>query len=434
MDEKDLNALVARVGEEAAKKIKTAMEDAQKALDIKLTDAFKNNASKEEVKGIIDKSIEGLNAIHDEAALKNEEILKKQGEEIGALKIAIKASNDNKPRTFRDAIMGALEDKKSEIDAIVASKGRGSQPAIVLEVDKAAVVMSDASTIGAGVTQYTLTQNTGIISAIRRRIERYLQSVSVGTIASPRALWIEETGPQGTAAFIAEGAGKIQLSTLYVERTASVQKIAVFGKVTLELLNDLPQLVSYIEAYLMKQLTVTTENQLFNGDNTGNNLNGAINLATAFSAGANAGLLQAPNEFEVLSALALQVEVANGIANAVYIHPSTWAKMKALKNKNDTPIWKDYVDTLGDVVIDGMKIITTTAVTAGNFIGGDMTVLRVLYLDQLNIQIGLDGNDFTNNMKTILVEQRLVQFASANDTPCLVKGDFASAKTALAAA
>jgi hypothetical protein len=51
----------------------------------------------------------------------------------------------------------------------------------------------------------------------------------------------------------------------------------------------------------------------------------------------------------------------------------------------------------------------------------------------MNIQIGLDGNDFTKNLKTIIVEQELVQFVSANDTQVLVKGTFAAAKTLIEA-
>jgi hypothetical protein len=49
----------------------------------------------------------------------------------------------------------------------------------------------------------------------------------------------------------------------------------------------------------------------------------------------------------------------------------------------------------------------------------------------MRVQIGLDGNDFINNKKTILLEQRLVQFVSANDTAVLVKGTFAAAKALL---
>jgi hypothetical protein len=52
----------------------------------------------------------------------------------------------------------------------------------------------------------------------------------------------------------------------------------------------------------------------------------------------------------------------------------------------------------------------------------------------MTVQIGLDGNDFISNKKTILVEQELVQFVSANDTQVLVKGAFETAKTLLEAA
>jgi hypothetical protein len=54
-----------------------------------------------------------------------------------------------------------------------------------------------------------------------------------------------------------------------------------------------------------------------------------------------------------------------------------------------------------------------------------------MFSDYLSVQIGMDGNDFTKNKKTILVEQELVQFVSANDTQVLVKGDIATAITAL---
>jgi hypothetical protein len=62
-----------------------------------------------------------------------------------------------------------------------------------------------------------------------------------------------------------------------------------------------------------------------------------------------------------------------------------------------------------------------------DFVGGDLSVINVRFRNGMRIQIGLDGNDFTNNLKTILLEQRLVQFVSANDTQVLVKGTFTAA-------
>ena len=105
--------------------------------------------------------------------------------------------------------------------------------------------------------------------------------------------------------------------------------------------------------------------------------------------------------------------------------------MKLIKDQADRPVWKDYVTIDGSLKISGMTIIESTAITAGTFVGGDTTAVNLLIREELGIQIGLDGNDFTQNKKTMLVEKRLVQFVSANDTPVLVKGDFATAIAAL---
>jgi hypothetical protein len=51
----------------------------------------------------------------------------------------------------------------------------------------------------------------------------------------------------------------------------------------------------------------------------------------------------------------------------------------------------------------------------------------------MTVQIGESGDDFINNLKTLLVEQRLVQFVSANDTPVIIKGTFDAAKDLLEA-
>lgn len=433
MNEEEYKALIAKVGEDAAKVIKEKMDIAQKALDEKIEALKKANVSKEEIKALEDKLKDAIADANKAAIESVTGVLKTQGEAIGELKLQLKSHKENgKPLSFKQALKEAFEESevKEQIAEIVKNNGKQKGP-LNITVQKAAVTMGEGNTIGSGSTQVTLITNTGIISGIRRREEKYLQAVSVGTITGPRALWIEETDEQGTPIFIAEGAAKIQLSTLWVEKTATVQKIGVFGKVTTELLADLPQLISYIQASLMKRLSVVVENNLLVGPGTGVTLFGAKTLATAFSAGANATAIDDANYFDVLDAIALQVEVANGVPNAVFIHPATWAKMKSLKDTTKAPIWKDYVTPSGDVVYAGMKIITSTAVTAGEFIGGDMEVLHVLYREDMSIQIGLDGSDFTNNLKTILVEERLVQFASANDTPCIVKGTFAAAITAL---
>jgi len=369
---------------------------------------------------------------------KSKDDINKLSEQLDAAQAALKAGVDKKSDEYVSlevAIKDAFKAKAKEIADIVKAGGRQTEP-LVLEVGtKAAVDLTVANTIGAGTTQYSITQNTGKISKIRQREEKYLSMVSVGSITSPRALWIEEQDEQGTPIFIAEGTTKTQISVKYVEKTAEVRKIPVYGKVTTEMMADTPQLISYIQNNMVKRVSLATESALIDGDGLGDNLKGFNAYATAFNAGVLAGTIQFANEFDVIRAIALQVELGKGIANALYMHPTDWAKAQLIKDENGRPLWKEYlIPGTEKVVINGMEILTTLALDAGEFAGGDMTVVNVLYRDGLTVQIGLSGDDFINNKKTILVEQRLVQFVSANDTQVLVKGDFTTAKAALNAA
>jgi len=326
-------------------------------------------------------------------------------------------------KSIKSALTAAFAEKKNEIDLIV----KGDQKASLRLTLKEVVPMQVDNTIGAGSTQVSITENTGIISPIRKREMTYLANVSVGSIAGNRAMWVEETTEEGTPIMLGEGDAKTQLSALYVEQTMTVKKIAVYGKVTTEMLADLPQLISYIENNLMKRMDIVIENQLISGGGTGDNLKGAEEYATAFAAGDLAETIEGANEYDVIAAVANQSTIAHGMPNAIMVHPTTLAKMKMLKGQDGQYLMPLFA-TANGLEIAGMKVIPTVAITAGEFLGGDFSVINVLNRDELSLTIGLDGNDFTQNKKTMLAERRLVQFVSANDTAVIIKGDFASAK------
>jgi hypothetical protein len=333
-------------------------------------------------------------------------------------------------KTLKEALMAAFEEKAEEINTIIKNGGKQNASLSVEVSTKTVIDMGELNTIGSGTTQNLLTQNTGVISTIRSRELRYAANVSTGTIGNERALWVEETDEQGTPIFIGEGDAKTQLSVKYVEKTESVKKIAVYGKVTTEMMADLPQFISYIQNNLIKRLDIVAENKLISATGTGDDPKGIEHYATAFTGGSLAASVDNANELDVIEAIALQVKEAHGLPNTLFVHPSTMSAIKLIKD-GSTPVWKDYVTTNGMLNISGMNIIETTGITAGDFVGGDTSVVNLLYREQLGIQIGLDGNDFTNNKKTMLVEKRLVQFVSANDTPVIVKGDFTTAKAAI---
>ncbi len=382
----------------------------KKEIEKAIEDAQKNNATKEEV--------EALTA-------KNAEIVK----EIERLSLEAKKRSEqptNENKTFYGVLKSTFEGVAKELDAVIS--GEAKQMTV-----KAVVNITDATTIDASgsANHINLTTNTGIISKIRSRILAYLNNVSVAPMAGNRVNWIEELDEQGTPIFIAEATAKTKISVRYEEREMKSKKIGVYGKVSTEMLRNLPMLIPYIQSNLMKRVDIVTEDQLFGGDNTGNNLKGLNGYATAFTGGSMAGTLTTPNVNDVFRAVALQVQEAFGTASALFVQPSVIAQLDVSKDENGSYLLPPFRAVNGNQIA-GMTLIASTGLPSGvDFIGGDLSVVQVRFADAMNIQIGQDGNDFTNNLRTILVEQELLQFVSANDTQVLVKGDIATAITAL---
>lgn len=376
------------------------------------------------------------------AQLKEQETIKAMAKTLQAQGLAISRIEASKlvpnaePATFGESLKAALEAQSSTLEEVRSQGGLRKGQDLEFEV-KAAVVITETATILGGSTYNSLTQNTGIISAIRRRPEQYLQSVTTGTINTRFAMWIEETGDDGvTPVMIGENVAKTQISVLYVEKTQKVEKIAVHSKVTTEMLADLPQLTSYIQNAMLKRVSVVIENQLFSGTGTTPQIKGATQWAAAFSAGSLANTIPYANEIDVIHAVANQVGLAFGTPNAIFVHPDTLNKIFGLKSSTGEPLYKEYMDwSIGgmgrNLVIAGMNVFATPAVTAGSYVGGDMKVLNVLFRENLNIRLTPSGDDPINNLMTLIVEARLVQFASANDIGNLVQGDFATAIAAL---
>jgi hypothetical protein len=379
------------------------------------------------------------------AQLKEQETIKAMAKTLQAQGLAISRIEASKlvpnaePTTFKEALKQALEAQASTLEEVRSQGGLRKGQDLNFEVKGAVSTtnITETTTIIAGATENTLTQNTGVISPIRQRTEKYLQAVTTGTINNRFALWIEETTEDGVPVMIAEAATKTMISVLYVEKTQPVQKIAVYSKISTEMLADLPQLTSFIQNSMLKRVNVAIETQLFSGVGTTIYLKGANEWATTFATGATlANSIPYANEIDVIHAVANQVDLAFGAPNAIFVHPDTLNKIFGLKSSTGEPLYKDYMDwsiggTGRNLVVAGMQVIATPAVTTGSFVGGDMKVLNVLFRESLNIRLTPSGDDPINNLMTLIVEARLVQFASANDTGCLVKGDFATAIAAL---
>ena len=163
-------------------------------------------------------------------------------------------------------------------------------------------------------------------------------------------------------------------------------------------------------------------------------MNGVRTQASVFAPSAEfTGTVDNANNIDVLVAAVDQIEAVNQPQpSAVLMHPTDVNILKATKVSATD---KRYVDRLvsvaGSLELDGIPIIKTTLVTKGEYLIGFFPFDTVYQQDGISIDIGLDGNDFTNNMRTILAEWRGLNLIKTNKLPAFVRGVFATDKAVL---
>ncbi len=75
------------------------------------------------------------------------------------------------------------------------------------------------------------------------------------------------------------------------------------------------------------------------------------------------------------------------------------------------------------MVVAGMRVISSTYMEADKYLIGDLSKVQVRFRNNIAMNVGLDADDFTRNMVTILAEARLVQYVKNNDKSAFVFGD-----------
>jgi len=253
-------------------------------------------------------------------------------------------------------------------------------------------------------------------NTIPSRDVRFLDVLSKRTTSSNVVSWVYQANKDGAAGQTAEGSQKNQIDFDIVVNNESIKKTTAFIKVSTEMLDDIVWIQSEIEAELMRELLKAVEAQAYEGDGTGNNLNGVRTVASAFAAGSFAGTIDNANEVDVLTVAMNQIVIAeHDSANYIFMHPSDVTALKMVKVSATD---KRYVDRLAIVgstlLLDGTPIIPTTLVTQGEYLVGNFDLAVLVTRTDIAINIGLSGTDFTDNLRTILAEWRGLSLVKNN--------------------
>ena len=405
-------SFASKTSEESAELYAHYLTDIAKSID----EAVSNGATKEEIKSIQE---EQTKAMADRSA-KMDKVVMEQGKAIKSL-----MEKMNTPEaTMEKSVLDHLKENSSKIEAL-----KNGEKVNVRFTTKANMSLS-GNVSGGNVPQALRIDG---VNNITTRAPRLLDIVSTGTIDSNLVEWVYQSNKTGTAAETGEGAIKNQIAFDLVVASQKVEKVTAFIKVTDEMLGDASYMASEINNELTREVVKAAETQVYSGSGAANQLSGIKTTATDFSAGAFSLAVDNANEVDVLVVAMNQILLAeHDPANYILMNPSDVTKLKMIKvSATDRRYVERLAMVAGELSLDGTAIIPTTLVAQGEYLVGNFALANVLVKDGLQIEIGLDADDFTRNLKTIRAEWRAVAFVKNNSRTAFVTGVFTADKAAL---
>lgn len=387
-----------------------------------------------ETKAAFDKALESVKDMAEEAlgkAKAGEKLSADQKEKIDGALIdmnALKARLDEMEQ--KAARGGGTEEPEKSIgqqfvesegfknwqQSDFAKSGRGTDLRVKATLTSA--ITDAAGSVGDAINQ---TRLAGILPLPQRRLT-VRDLLTPGRMDGNTLEYVKETGFTNSAAPVAEAAAKPESDIKFDLVSTSAKVIAHWFKASKQVLSDISQLQSIIDQRLLYGLAYVEELQILNGDGTGQNMNGIVTQASAFSAPITVSDL---NKFDVLRLAMLQAVLAEYPATGHILHPSDWAEMEMMKDGEGRYLIGNPQGTASPTLW-GLPVVATQAMAEGDFLTGAFRLGAQLF-DRWDarVETGYVNDDFTKNLVTILGEERVA--LAVYRPEAFVTGDFASA-------
>ncbi|MEX9612305.1 phage major capsid protein [Providencia manganoxydans] len=280
---------------------------------------------------------------------------------------------------------------------------------------------SDAASAGALIQPM---QVPGIIMpGLRRLVVRDL--LAQGRISSNSLEYVREKLFTNNAKPVKEKAQKPESDLTFEKQTANVITVAHWIQASRQVMDDAPQLQSYVNNRLLYGLALVEEGQLLNGDGTADNLTGINQVATAYDIELNE---EGDTHADLIAHAIYQVSESEFSASGIILNPRDWHSIALMKDKEGRYIFGGPQAFTSNVMW-GLPVVPTKAQAQGEFTVGAFDLASQVW-DRMDATIEVsreDRDNFVKNMLTILCEERL---ALAHYRPqALIKGSFTKAET-----
>ena len=358
------------------------------------------------------------NGISKEKMEKMREKMKKQGEMLSSLKEGGSVRNVK-------GLRAAFEKHYDElVDAVKGHKQNFRIKAVSEHTaGKIQTTSNSISTTTSSILSDSVEHNTELF--MQRRGREYIHDIANVTVVDevPEILVYDEEGAEdGSFAVVAENGLKPQVQLKLVRNQVTAKKAAGYIVVTEEMMKWRDIVWAQILRLFRNKLERDYEAKLTDD---------LMTNATSYTSTALDDTVENPTDFDAIIAAVLQLESLNFSPDVLVINPADKWKLAMTETKNGALILP-YIQQGGQFNMLGLRVITTTRVTAGDFILGESDTWFVQE-ETPSLRTGLVNDDFIYNRMTIIAEIFFLSYVPSNNAGSFVKGKFSTIKEALKA-
>ena len=390
MEQAEFDALVAKVGQEAALVIKAESEKLSAALKAEHANTMKGLATKEEILEAETKLSVELKRVNDGLIA----TLKTQGEEIARIKDSNKEGS-----SFTDRLVLEIERNKEGLEAST-KKGKDFEFTIKADTLRASVVGNPAALDLADVGQLAHRKLT--VYDLFRKVP-----VPAGSNGVVRYVDWDAATTVRAAAAIAEGGTFPESTAKWATYTLSLEKVGDIIPMSEELMYDAPLFASELLNFLDTNVAIKVDTDLVTGNGTSPNINGLKAQIPNYTPVAS-GITDA-SIYDLLVKLREAITTSYGSKyspNVALMNISDINKMKLKKDANLNYILPPFFNQAGQIV-DGLSVIECNSFTANTMAIGDSRYGAIYEIPGVTVETGKGTGDFESDMMSIKARKRL---------------------------
>lgn len=214
----------------------------------------------------------------------------------------------------------------------------------------------------------------------------------------------ETTALAGTNAqvAIAEGSAKFENTLAFTERTSQVEKVGTFLRVTTEQLDDIPGIQGIINNRMTTFLQLKEEDLLLNGTGVTPQIEGFLPKAINTQARGTDTNIDC-----IFKAIQKTRTVGFAEPDGIVMHPDNFTPIALYKDTAGNYSFNVLTEDAGVMRLFGKVLVLTPAMTLNTaLVGGFKLFSHISRRMGMTVQVGLNGDDFKENKRTVLAEFR----------------------------